>query len=200
MPGGSIDDFLSAAKDPAFVRVATARILPPDKVPLLRRFVELEADLDRAAIDDTKLNREPMMPVIAEQLAELSDEIEASKQEFRFRCVGFTEWQKLTSRHPPTKEQRKVNQMADHNPETFQPAAIAASCMAPEMTVEQALGLRDVLTVEQWAELWLACREANMGGGDSPKSMTAGAILQAKERFATMRASGESLDLSSSGE
>lgn len=197
---GDIEAFLSAAEDPAFVRVATARILPPDKIPLLRQHAQLEADLDRAALDDARLNRDPQMPVIAERIAELERDIDAAKSEFRFRCIGTSAWLNLAAKHPPTKEQLKVNARVDHDPETFQPAAIAASCVEPQMTLDQAGKLRDVLTVEQWGELWAKCVEANIGGGDSPKSLVAGAILRVKERSATTAAPEAFPDPSSSVE
>lgn len=197
---GGIDDFLKAAEDPAFVRVATARVLPPEAVPLLRLHAELEAQWDETARGDAELNRDPELPVLAEKVRDVERQLDEAKVEFRFRCIGTSKWLALSSKHPPTPEQTKLSSYADHNPDTFQPAAVALSCQDPEMSVEQAEKLRDVLTVEQWAELWRACREANMGGGDSPKSPVAGAILRVRDRLGTTAALAASLDQSSSDE
>jgi hypothetical protein len=196
---GGIDEFLSAADDPAFARTVSARILPPSAVGLLNRHRHLEEELDRAAVEDSKLNRDPQMPVIAQQLLDLEAEIAGAKSTFVFKCVGTSAWLELSSKFPPTKAQLATNKMADHDPDRFQPAAIAASCIDPVMTVEQAKRLRDVTSISQWAELWQACVQANMGT-DSPKSTAAGAILRVKQRFDNTAAAEGSPEASFSDE
>lgn len=196
---GGIDEFLSAADDPAFARTVSARILPPSAVGLLAKHRELEEALDRAAVEDSKLNRDPQMPVIAQQLSDLEAEIDAAKSSFTFKCVGTSAWLALSAKFPPTKAQLAVNKLADHDPDRFQPEAIAASCVDPPMTVEQAKKLRDVTTIAQWGELWQACVQANMGT-DSPKSSAAGAILRVKQQFDNTAAAEGSLEAFSSGE
>jgi hypothetical protein len=192
----TLDEILAQAEDPAFVRVATARILL--RQDFADRHVVLDAALEAAVRDDARLNRTPEAPGIARQIGDLEAETEAAKVEFKFRAIGRRAWADLMSQHPPTKEQLKVSRHWDHNPETFPSAAMAASCFVPDgMTVEAMRRLEVSLNDTQYKVLWAACLEANTGV-DVPKSPAAGAILRLSGASATTAVPGESLAASSS--
>lgn len=76
---------------------------------------------------------------------------------FKLRTVGRTGWEKILDDHPATDEQQaahKQMQIEDGvspllasslrwNTDTFPPALIAASCVEPAMTVQQAQAMWD---------------------------------------------------------
>jgi hypothetical protein len=194
----SLDEILETAEDPAFVRVATARILL--RQDLVARHVELDAALTTAITDDARYNRTPQAPGLARQLRDLEDETEAAKVEFRFRAIGRRAWADLMWKHPPTKDQTRYEKRLDHNPETFPVAAMTASCVKPEgMTLEAMQRLERSLNDTQFKLLWVACLEANTGM-DAPKSVAAGAILRVNGGSVTTAAPAASPGVSSSDE
>lgn len=184
MPERSLADILAEAEDPAYVRVATAKVLL--RQDLVARHAELEAELAAAIVLDARTNEPDQAPAIAEQLEALQAEMEAAKVEFRFRNIGRKAWADLLAAHPPTKEQLQAakdpgSRMKgiDHNPDTFPVAAIAASCSEPAGMDEDAVRrLEAVFTDSQFTVLWSACVDANLGGVEVPKSLAAGRILQ----------------------
>lgn len=191
----SIEDILAQVEDPSSKRTASARILL--RQDLARRHAALVKDLDAAMADDKRLNRTPLAPRLAGEVQALEAEIDAAQTEFTFQSVGKRRWADLLAKHPPTKEQRKLDQRIDHDPEKFPVSAIAASCIDPKMSVEDVKRLEAELNQTQFDALWVACLDANLGGGDVPKSLAAGVILHAKELFETTAALGASPDPSS---
>jgi hypothetical protein len=185
---------LAQAENPAYVRVATARVLL--RQDLITRHAELEAELAEAIARDAVTNARDRAPTISRQLVELQDEIEAAKVGFKFRNIGRKAWADLLAAHPPTKAQKELR--TDHNPETFPIAAMAAAIVEPEGFDEDGIRrLEAVLTDAQFTALWRACVDACMGGVESPKSLAAGQILRVNERSANIAALGES-DVASS--
>lgn len=205
-----IADVLAQVTNPAYVRVTVARVLLRQDMHERHRL--LNVDLAQALDDDAMLNRVPVAPGIAAEIVALEAEMEAAKQEFRFRSIGRQKWAALLAEHPPTREQLREDKRLDHNPETFPAAAIAAACTDPVMTVEQAQVLErgawneDVkdyvggLNTTQFNLIWGACIDANAGGATNPKSLAAGAILRASEQFESTPAPAASPDLSSLAE
>ena len=180
---------LAQAEDPAFVRVATARILL--RQDLITRHTELETELAEAIARDAVTNAKDRAPDISRKLKKLEDEIEAAKVGFKFRNIGRKAWADLLAAHPPTKAQKELR--TDHNPETFPIAAMAAAIVEPEGFDEDGIRrLEAVLTDAQFTALWRACVDACMGGVESPKSLAAGQILRVKERSASIAALAES--------
>ncbi len=178
----SLDEILAQAEDPAYVRVATAKVLL--RQDLVARHRELEAELAQAIARDASTNDPDRAPDISQQIVDLQAEMDAALVEFRFRNVGKKAWADLLAEHPPTKEQRDQLK-TDHNPETFPIAAMAASCTEPAgMTVEAVRRLEAALTDSQFTSLWRACIDANLGGVEVPKSLAAGRILQVNGRSA----------------
>jgi hypothetical protein len=194
----SIEEILTQAADPAYVRTATARILLRQN--LLAEHDRLEAELADAMQGDTIENRLPQAPIVSQQILDLETEIDAAKVEFRFRSIGHRAWADLMAAHPPTKEQVKVLGRIDHNPLTFPSAAIAASCVDPAMTVDDVAQLERLLNDTQFNLLFVRCIEANTGGMDTPKSAAAGAIHRVNGRSANTPAPAASLAQSSLAE
>lgn len=112
----------------------------------------------------------------ADEVRALEDEIEAAQVPFRFRALPARDWRVLMAEHPPTKDQRARDERATFDPDTFWPAAIAASCVDPDLTLEQAQQLEaEVLTSDQWEALIATCLTVNRAG-DAGKSWAAGLI------------------------
>ena len=176
----SLDEILAQAENPAFVRVSTVRVLL--RQDFVARHAELEAELAAAIARDATSNAKDQAPGIAQQITDLQDEMEAAKVEFKFANIGKKAWADLLAQHPPKKEHKELR--ADHNPETFPIAAIAASCRTPEMDEAAVRRLEAAMTDAQFTSLWKACIDANMGGVESPKSMAAGQILRVNGRYA----------------
>lgn len=191
MSDPSLDEVLAAAENPAYVRVATARILL--RQDLIAKHAALEAELAAAIARDATVNERDRAPEVAKQIEVVEAEIDEAKVEFRFRNIGRRAWADLLAKHPPTKEQAKTHRV-DHNPETFPLAAIAASCTAPEgIDLAAVKRLEAAITDAQFTALWRACVDANMGGVEDPKSVTAGSILQMSERSGRTAANAGSL-------
>ncbi|MCB0966278.1 MAG: hypothetical protein KDB37_05535 [Ilumatobacter sp.] len=194
----SIDDVLAVAEAPGHQATATARILL--RQDLVAEHARLDAELQQAIADDARLNRNPVAPGLARQIEELEGRLEGERTEFLFRSIGKRAWADLLAAHPPTKRQVERNKGLDHNPDTFPAAAIAASCVSPEMTLDQVRRLEQALNNSQFDALWARCLEANLGGVALPKSLTVGMIRRANVPSATTAASEASPGASSSGE
>lgn len=194
----SIEDILATANDPAYHRVAVARI-PMVRQELRDEHARLDALLPTLTSDtiDAHPDRKPT----AERLAEIEREMEASTVEFRFRSIGHRAWADLLAKHPPTKQQASIDRRLDHNPETFPYDAIASSCVDPVMTVDQVrqLDASPLIDVKAWTTLWGACIEANVAA-DTPKSLAAGLILRQNGESARRLTTTESPAASSSAE
>lgn len=90
--------------------------------------------------DDSGLQRE-----MAAAQNDLDEALEAQNEEVvwcRFRSIGRKAYDRLIDEHPPTDKQKEeaaeAGNPAPYNGETFAPALVAASCVEPKMTVEDA--------------------------------------------------------------
>lgn len=192
----TIEALLAKAKP----REATARILLDQT--LLNEYSELAAELD-ATVTQGALERPPHVAELAERVSQLESRIEAEKDPFLFRGIGNTKWMALLGQHPPTPQQLAAmtpeeRRIVDHNPETFPLAAVAASLVDPELSLDDVKQLHAVVGVAQWQQLWSACLIANVGGNQDPKSLAAGLIRRRNGASATTAATEESLEASSS--
>lgn len=163
----TLDDFAKAHK-PAR---ATARV--GFRQDLWDEHARLEAELVEALQDDSL---DSPAAVVAERVKALEAEIEEGEAAFTVQSIGRQAWTKLLGEHPPTDEHKALG--SDHNPETFPPAALAASAVEPKLSVETAQAMFDELNIAQWNRLWNAVLTANIGGGDGPKSALATAVAQ----------------------
>lgn len=88
----------------------------------------------------------------------------------KYQAIGSKAYDKLVSQHPPKNEQRAEG--AAFNIDTFAPALIAACCVEPEMSREDAQGIWDS---EEWSRgdlmvLFRNAVELNNRGIDIPFS------------------------------
>lgn len=193
-----IDEILAVAEDPAFHRVATARI-PVVRQELRDEHTRLDALLPTLTSDT--IDDHPDRLATARRVAELEEEMERSVIEFRFRSIGHRAWADLLRQHPPTRQQLADDKRLDHNPDTFPYEAMAASCVDPEMTVDDVRRLEQspLVDVQAWSTLWGACLSANVVQA-APKSLAAGRILRLSGASASTAVNGASPAASSSVE
>lgn len=173
----TLDEILSQAENPDHARKSTARVLL--RQDLSARHADLDAELQQARIRDVLTNEPDRFPIISDQIIALEEEMKAAEVEFVFRSVGRKRWADMLAKHPPTKAQAQADRRTMFNPETFPIAAIAASCVAPGgMDEAAAQRLETALSDAQFSLLWNACIDANLGGGDLPKSLLAAGLTR----------------------
>src|SRR5690606_6144443 len=99
---------------------------------------------------------------------------EAENLELVFRCIPWRQWRELVDQHPPSEQDTKEapHLRPEFNADTFWPAAMAASCVSPGMTVAEAEQLREVLPRDKWWEIVGVVSKVNVGGTDVPKSVS----------------------------
>lgn len=112
---------------------------------------------------------------LAQHVVDLSEQVEADKKAhtFCFETVRYSTWRKLVEENEPTEAQREQDKYAEFDPDTFPPAAIAAACVDPELTVDDAVWLREHLPRAEFDRLFSAALTVSVGGGDLPKSVVA---------------------------
>ena len=198
MADGGIEGILAVAESDEYRLVATAEI-PLVSADLLAEHNALAEKLDRK-IDADSLDQDD--PIIAdmERLGELAGKIAESTVTFKFRSIGFGAWSELLAQHPPSREQLEQNRHLDHNAVSFPLAAMAATCVEPEMSYDDVKRLKasGAMTAASWNALWNACKEANVSGV-RPKATAAGLIHQlsgqsGKRRTTTASPSPSSAD------
>ena len=93
---------------------------------------------------------------------------ETTEAELTYRAIGANAYDKLVSKHPPTTEQRSEG--ANFNLDTFAPALIAAVCVDPEMTYDDA---KEIWDSTEWSRgevvtLWRRALDLCNRGIDIP--------------------------------
>ena len=147
----------------------------------------LDGELRRVRDEDDRENRPPQAPQIAQQIQDLEEQIRAAEVEFTFRAIGRKALTDLEATHPATAEQQDAQEDGTRltwNPETYPPALVAASCVAPAgITLARAQHAYETWSTGQWSKLWRACLTANLGSTDpGPKSVLASVILAGSAR------------------
>lgn len=143
-------------------------ILDPDVEAAL-----IEAQ-DKVVKAQERADRNPTNAAAAAELATANEALTAAEAKardesatFRFKAIGREAFETLRSQYPPTKAQRddfKAKALAmglaafqvgdlGHNPDTFPPVLIAASCIDPVMTIEDAQAIWDS---DDWSAAELA--------------------------------------------
>lgn len=112
---------------------------------------------------------------LAAEVVDLTEQVEADKQAhtFTFETVPYGRWRELVEQHEPTDAQKKVNKYLDYNPDTFPTVAVAAGCVDPQLTEEDAEWLREHLPRMEFDRLFEAVLQTTVGGSDLPKSVVA---------------------------
>lgn len=177
-----------ASADETTVRVCLNR-------RLYREFTDAAADLEAYRVvtvpeqrkAPTTLDEPPPAEVTDEQLeamlrrvADLEERVREAERPFVFACLPRRRWKELADKHPPTEADKARDKDADVCDDTFWPAATAACCTSPGLTVEEARWLRDGdesgtwpgLPTEKWWEIVAAIRQVNVGGSELPKSVS----------------------------
>jgi hypothetical protein len=108
-------------------------------------------------------------PPLAQRVLDLEAEADASTVTFRIRAVSAMAWRRLIEAHPPITPAEREEGWNWHA-ETFAPAVIAASCIDPAMSVEQATELGDRLSDGQFSKLFALVLTVNSGDDLIPKS------------------------------
>lgn len=160
----------------------------------------LVSELEDATAELRKAQGDGMLDGAAElqeRVDALRSEVEAKTRTLTFESIGRREWRKLLAEHPPTEQQKRDG--ADHNPETFPQAAIAASCIEPGLTTEQAEWLAAELPLMKFEEVWATCLAVNIKGADEKKAV-ASASLRLTEKRSRQPSSSKSHSASSAAE
>lgn len=204
----SINDILADVKVDAHVPTATVTVLLGSAQQMLDQHTALDQRLAEAMVYDTSRAKvdvdgdlndvfTPTAPAIAAEIRDLEVAIEEAGTEFTFKSIGRRRWQNLIAAHPPTDADKAQDRTAEINGRTFPIAAVAASCVDPEMSDEQAEELAEHLNNSQWEQLFQAALDVNVGRIAVPKSLAAGTTLRLSEQFGTTAANTESPDPSS---
>ena len=153
------------------------------KRPVEKSIEVILSDEEMDAYDRARLNLERLLLSTDPDEAELEaararvEEAKAALDEvtvvMTFRSVGRKAYDDLVMAHPPTDEQKEMDY--SYNPETFTPAIIAASCVEPDLTLEEATAIFDEWNGSEISQLFLtalevntARRTADLGKGSGP--------------------------------
>lgn len=166
-----------------------AEVLKRAKAP--ERVVDLCLDADLAAEHDElnrrllEAQRKPATSLagtgaaaeIARQIRDLEERMQSSVVQFRMRGLSAFRRDEWFAANPARDGKEE-----GFNPVTGLPSLIAACCVDPEMTVEQAQQLCEQLGTGQADRLFSAAFEATNGGGDVPFSVAASVTLRGSEQ------------------
>jgi hypothetical protein len=119
----------------------------------------------------------PAVSAALDRIRDLEAQAESATVEFTVRNIGRKAWRKLITEHPPPADDLEGWRF---DPETFPVAALAASCVDPVMTLEQADLLAAKLSDGQFQKLSAAVFDVNVGDDLIPKFAPA---LDATQRF-----------------
>jgi len=102
---------------------------------------------------------------LLDRLAALEAEIDDTVLVFKLRGLSYGEWTTKQGEHPPKDESMR------YDPDTFEPAVIAACAVDPALTVDQATRLRDTLPPSEWQALTAAMYRLHGARSTAPKSL-----------------------------
>lgn len=125
-------DEISSRRTPA-----TRTVRVPVDGELIARVAELEQEIAQAARDDQREMREPLEPKLKRELLALTDKVEKAAVPFTFQALGRRAYIELMAQHRGEDPEKRWDE------DTFAPALIAACCVDPPMTLEQAIELWD---------------------------------------------------------
>lgn len=92
----------------------------------------------------------------------LAEQVEATRQTFVFEGIGRRQFNELLESAPPKEED------IEFDPDIFIPALLAAGCVEPGLTLEQAQRIYDEWTDAEVTALFLAAFGANRTARDIP--------------------------------
>ncbi|MFF1547158.1 hypothetical protein [Streptomyces sp. NPDC058291] len=163
----SIQDILQQAKPrERTVQVCIRGDLASEVERLTDELSKVSQDWQPESIADEHPGRR-----IAVELQKARASARAAEQPFVLRYIGDRAYHDLLAAHPSDKD----NELFDDH--TFPKALIAASCVDPQMTPEQADELFEVINQGEQKKLFDAAWEVHNGVGASPFSLAASALL-----------------------
>lgn len=173
-----IDDLIATAKP------RTAEVTVCGRGDLVASHRDLVNEMKDAVSEDTSLegSDDEARRVIAEQIVAVEAEMETSRVTIQVRSIAGR-WADLLRDNPPTGDQRLLGY--DNNPDTFQPAAIAACAIEPTISVEQARKMREVLDEGEWGHLYSVVQTLNRSRTPNPKLPAATELLRPSEPSST---------------
>lgn len=140
-----------------------------------KRLKELEANATGMLGGDAERD------ALATELEELEQQVRDRSRRLVFEGLGWGRWRDLLAKHPPTPEAPEVFEQAialaympqsirhvGWNAETFAPAAIAASCVEPGITEDEAREFLTSFPAGVIERIWSAVLEVNLTGTDDP--------------------------------
>lgn len=164
----SIDQILSSKK--ATTKTVTVLLDGPlyGKIQRVREELAQAKSRTRQFAPSLADKPEEKTAELEKELAKLEAQAKKASAEFTFKALGRATMEKLTKKHPPTEEQKKAG--AAWNPDTMAPDLLSASCIKPEMTLEQATALwnHDEFNQQDLLDLFLAALEVNTERPDLP--------------------------------
>ena len=119
---------------------------------------------------------------------------DGSTADIRIRALPRKQYRELLEDNPPAEDDTE----AEWNPDTFPPALIAASCIDPVFTLEQAQQLWDEWEAAEAAPLFLACWSVNERRGRLGFTWPGSAQTSGSGQNSTTASRGESRTRSSS--
>lgn len=157
--------------------------LPEKSVPLclradlLAEFEDLDQQFKIARDNPAKTLGNKEAAEIAQVMQATREQMQASTETFHLRALPRRQWSDLLKKHPSAS-----GETGEFDPDTFPVAALAACCVTPAMSEDQAGQLVDRVSQGQWNTLWLAIIELNIGAAEVPTSVSASAVLSAMPR------------------
>jgi hypothetical protein len=173
----------------------TAEVEVCGRGDLVERHNQLVRDLHAAEqAGGTSISGNPEVRRLAEEIVQVEDEQAASRVRFKFKSLSRQAWNDLLAQHPPHKGEN----LGFHDA-TFVPAAVAACCMHPGLTVEQATALRASLPGGEWDKIEKAVSTLNRVSTPAPKLPAAIEIARANGNSSISQRPSTSPAPSSSG-
>lgn len=183
----SIQDILKAKRAN---RLSVDIALDPTLKP---RMQDLEKQIRQARRDDQRENRNPQAPGLVKQLEALEQEFRDSVVTFTFQDIGRSRFEALVETHPPTEAQlKKHGDQLSWNPDTIPAALIAATCVEPEITLEDAEQLVTDWSTGDVQLLFNAALQVCLETASVPFSKTAIGEILSFEENSTIASSEES--------
>lgn len=149
---------------------------------LVSELVQAKSQLKEAREQDAgMLSGSDDVRELTARVSELEELIRAKSRTMAFEGIGWGPWRDLLAKHPPADDQASTFSRAvelafmphaveniGYNAETFIPAAIAATCVEPGISVHQAATLLRKAPPGVIERLWTAVLESNLSGADDP--------------------------------
>jgi hypothetical protein len=118
---------------------------------------------------------------IAEQIADLQEQMRESTVDFHLRAMGARRWSRFWAAIP-AREEKDTDEGWDEKIFPHYAELISKSCVDPEMTAEQVAELADMVNGSAWNRLAMGCLSLNQGDVDVPNSAAASELIGTSEQ------------------